>query len=306
MEVRDWTYGEFPDLDRAVEGAVEVATTGDEAGADYVPDVAYARRGGAELHLEVLRPRSRNGFPGALPCMAYVQGSAWGPQNMRRDVPQLARLAARGMVVAMVEYRPSSAAPFPAQVADAQEAVRWIASHAGELGADAGRIVLAGNSSGGHTALMAALVDTSSGEPVPAPMGTGSVPRVRGIIDLYGAVSLMHPDGFPTTLDHHRPESPEGRLMGGIDLRSDRAACERASVTTYLGPGTSLPPVLIAHGTKDRTVSCELSIELYERLRALGLDAELVLLRGADHGGPEFFSEAMVDAYERFVGRCCA
>jgi dipeptidyl aminopeptidase/acylaminoacyl peptidase len=45
---------------------------------------------------------------------------------------------------------------------------------------------------------------------------------------------------------------------------------------------------LLMHGTNDCTVPPGQSQEFYERLQAAGVDATLVLLHGAGHGGPAF------------------
>lgn len=339
MECKAWTYDEFPAFDEDVDGATHIATTGGEVGVRYHRDVPYAELDGMTLCLQILEPVARawNDAPHApWPCVVYVQGSAWREQNVYRDLPQVAELARRGYVVAVVEYRHSGIAPFPAQIHDAQNAIRYLRSHAGDWNIDPARIAVAGNSSGGHTAVFCGLMSAweARGAVAPAPAAPASTPapapadpgatdapasldpeaescypgvsaQVRGIIDLYGAVSLMRADGFPTTIDHHLPSSPEGMLMG-CNLRERPDLCRLASAGEHLVPGLALPSLLIVHGTKDRTVSTRLSVDLYERARACGLDAELYLLDGADHGGPEFFMPALVDVYDAFLKRCLA
>lgn len=53
------------------------------------------------------------------PCLVYVQGSAWMKQNINAKLGMLARLAEKGYVIAVVEYRHSGIASFPAQAIDA-------------------------------------------------------------------------------------------------------------------------------------------------------------------------------------------
>ena len=67
-----------------------------------------------------------------------------------------------------------------------------------------------------------------------------------------------------------------------------------------------LPPVLIFHGTKDRTVNCWESVDLYRRLKECGKETALYLVEGADHGGPEFWTEPMLDIVEAFIRKCLA
>lgn len=312
MELKAWTYEEFPEFTRAVEGAKVQETTGEELACRYIPDMPYGKRGGYKRHLQILLPESRmsrtarldagaNGLAVAagptVPCLVYVQGSAWGKQVCTRDLTQLARLTGRGIAVAIVEYREAELAPFPAQCHDAQAALRFIHRHAKRFGIDPNKLVLGGSSSGGHTAVMAAIVDQEDGAPA-------SALPCRGILNLYGAVSFMHEDGYPSTVDGGQPTSPEGMLMGGVNLHEHPELCQAASAVPNITAETSLPPMLIAHGTKDRTVNCELSAELFEHLRATGHDAELVLVKGADHGGPDFWIPEMIDRYEAFIRRC--
>lgn len=314
MEVKDWKFEEFPEFTEPVEGAQHVATTGDEMGVEYRPDVVYVTRETGDLHLQILIPSTRylrmvrkgeasdegtvleKGFP----CLVYVQGSAWKKQDCYRDLPQLAKLAQRGFVIAVVEYRDSSQASYPAQINDAQRAVRFIHEHAAEFDVDPRKICIGGNSSGGHTAVFSVLVPDEDGAML------RDVAPVCGVIDWYGAVSLMREDGYPTTIDRGLPTSPEGMMMGGVNLREHPELRLEGTATTHIDAATPLCPILIAHGTKDRIVGTINSIDLYKHLRACGHAAELVLVDGADHGGVEFFKPELVDIYECFMRACVA
>jgi len=64
------------------------------------------------------------------------------------------------------------------------------------------------------------------------------------------------------------------------------------------------PPVLILHGTKDKTVACEQSVQLFNALREAGKEATLYLVRGSDHGGQAFWSDEAVDIYDAFIKKC--
>lgn len=306
MELKEWTYEEYPEYAYEVPGAEWLDTTGDEQGVVYLKDVEYARVEDSVLHLQILVPSSRNrkynprsGKPDfRYPCVVYVQGSAWMPQYVYGNLPQLARLAERGYVTAIVEYRHSGIAGFPAQASDARNAIRFLRKHADEFGIDPDRIAVTGDSSGGHTAMWACLLDDDEGI---ANLYPGVSASVSAIINFYGCVSVIPEDAFPSTVNHLKEDSPEGMVMGGVDLSRRPDLCRRLSVECNIRPDTPLPPVLILHGTKDRTVNTKLSVMLYKHLIKCSKEAYLVLLRGADHGGPEFWTPEALDRIDGFL-----
>ena len=59
MEIKDWTYEEYPSFDEEVEGAVRILTSGDEIGTYIYPSVEYANVDGVPLHLLIIKPQSR-------------------------------------------------------------------------------------------------------------------------------------------------------------------------------------------------------------------------------------------------------
>lgn len=89
------------------------------------------------------------------PIFVYVQGSAWMKQNVYRDLPQMAKIAALGYVVVVVEYRGSDVLPPRSRFLMPKTAVRFMKLHGPEYQGDPKRVILAGNSSGDHTAVYA-------------------------------------------------------------------------------------------------------------------------------------------------------
>jgi len=306
MEVRAWEYDEFPPFEDEVEGATWLDTTGDEMGVRYIPNVEYECVDGLSRVLQVLVPSSRNAkaprtdrpATRTYPCVVYVQGSAWMPQDVYGNLPCIARLAERGYVVAVVQYRDSSVATFPAPVQDARNAVRFMRTHASEYAVDPAHMVVMGDSSGGHTAVYAGIMHDDD---TPANLFPGTSAEVSCIVNLYGSTDLTFDDSNPCTVNHNLPDSPEGMEMGGINLREDTAARKLLSVRCNIDENTQIAPVLNFHGTKDRTVNTRCSVLLHQRLVETGHDSALYLLRGADHGGPEFWTPQVLDIVDAFI-----
>ena len=302
MEIKNWGYEEFPEFSEPVKGAVYLQTTGDEKGVRCKANIEYCTVDGHTLHMHLLYPFTRNQQEGVYPCIVFVQGSAWKKQDPLSQVALIARLAERGHVVASVEYRHSKIASFPAQALDTRNAVRFLRLHAKEYGIDPEKMIMMGTSSGGHAAMFAGIIHDDDKETNLFPGTSG---EVKAIIDLYGSVSVMLEDGNPSTLNHHLPDSPEGMEMGGVNLREHPELCRKLSVECNIGPDTKLAPVLIVHGTKDRTVNAKESKILYERLRECNKEAELYFIRGGDHGGAEYWTDEILDIEEAFIKKYC-
>jgi len=180
---------------------------------------------------------------------------------------------------------------------DTRNAIRYMKLHANEYSVDADKMFVAGDSSGGHTAFFSQLIKNDDG----ANLYPQADADVKGIISFYGALSVE--DGMPSTLNHHQADSPEGMEMGGVDLRNNIELCRKMSVECNINENVSLPPVLMFHGTKDRTINPKVSVIVYEALKKYNKDVQLYMLEGADHGGSEFFSDKILDIVEEFLKR---
>lgn len=299
MEIKEWTYEEYPSFDEVVEGAVRIHTTGDEKGTYIYSNVEYANMNGVPLHLQIITPQSRNMNKETekYPCLVYVQGSAWLKQNINAKLGLLARLAEKGYVIAVVEYRDSEMASFPAVAVDTRNAIRFMKLHGSEYMADTENLFVGGDSSGSHAAMFSQIIQDDAQETNLYP---GINADVKGILSFYGANSMMLEDGMPSTLSHHLPNSPEGMQMGGVNLREHPELCRKMSVECNVDENTKLPPVLMFHGTKDRTINPKVSVAVYNRLKQYGKDVKLYFLEGADHGGSEFWTEEVQEIVIRF------
>ncbi|MCF0105429.1 MAG: alpha/beta hydrolase [Holdemanella sp.] len=298
IEVKDYTYETMPEYTDVVEGAKIYEYDLNHIYVDYIPDIIYDIKDGHELHLQILMPKIFNKKNLKFPGIIYVQGSAWMKQDCYRDIPNLSKLAARGYVIAIVEYRHSGIAKFPCPIIDAKNATRFMKANAEIYNMDKNNVFMMGNSSGGHVSSMAGM--TSRTNLFDDPINDETL-DYKGIIDLYGSVELTLEYGFPTTVNHQLPDSPEGMEMGW-NIREHMEETEIANSKTYAG--YDFPPMLIMHGTKDKTVFAQESVNLYEACKKAGNDVQFYLVKGSDHGGPGFVTEGIFDIYEEFFQYC--
>ena len=108
--------------------------------------------GAATIPLRTYRPETQE----PLPLVLYAHGGGWVTGSLESHDKFCRILASRlPAVVASVDYRCAPEHVYPAALDDVAAAWRWARGHSGELGSDATRFAVAGDSSGGN--LVAAL-----------------------------------------------------------------------------------------------------------------------------------------------------
>ena len=111
---------------------------------------------GLQLPLRVYRPPLKDELP---PAMVFFHGGGWVVGTLDTHDPYCRALAHEaGMVVISVDYRLAPEHKFPAAVEDCTTATEWVLTHAQELGVDASRVFVGGDSAGGTLAAVVALL----------------------------------------------------------------------------------------------------------------------------------------------------
>lgn len=115
-----------------------------------------------EIPVRVYRPDG-GGTP---PIVVYYHGGGWTIGDLdTHDEDCRAMTANAGVVTMSVDYRLAPEHRYPAAADDAYAAATWASEHAAELGGDASRLVVAGDSAGGNLAAVTALRARDSGGP---------------------------------------------------------------------------------------------------------------------------------------------
>ncbi|HJP65134.1 MAG TPA: alpha/beta hydrolase [Actinomycetota bacterium] len=92
------------------------------------------------------------------PAVILIHGGSWRRGNKRDLHKQGEYFARRGIASFSINYRLAPRFVWPAQLEDAQAAVKWIRAHADQYGVDPGRIGVFGASAGGQMAAMLAML----------------------------------------------------------------------------------------------------------------------------------------------------
>ncbi len=103
---------------------------------------------GHSVKLYIMKPERVSGKPGVL---LFIHGGVWIVGNFQNHQRLLRDLVVgSGQLGVFVEYTSLPAAKFPTQLEESYAALKWVAEHAGDFGADGSRIAIAGNSVGGN------------------------------------------------------------------------------------------------------------------------------------------------------------
>lgn len=249
--------------------------------------VVYGRGGDRDLRMDLYFSRRRQGVRKAI---VFFHGGGWEKGDYRDRYPGVNYLARRGFLVASVEHRLSPEAPFPAALQDARCAVRFLRAKAKVLGIDGRSVGAFGYSSGGHIALLLAL---SGGHPELEGDGgwAAESSRVQAAVGISARVDLVPRPG--------RGLGPNvRRFLGGTPQ-------EVPDVYALASPYTHVtaddPPVLLIHGGLDTNVPLYHPQLLHERMRALGLDVELIVLPDVGHDVGLVMSRVNRQMFEHFA-----
>jgi acetyl esterase/lipase len=298
-----------------------------------VPAVVYRTQPGYRpLTLDLYLPPATARKPAhGFPLVVYIHGGAlggdWMGGDSRRsgvfvDFPAvLAALAARGYVVAAVDYRLSSVAIFPAQIQDVKAAIKFLRLHAAGYAIDPARAIAWGASAGAHLAALAAV--SCGAQPLeprqttpPAtpenPAGTAAPSDVAvdvsdcvqasvawfGVFDMATIQVQARQDGA-TSRD--QPDAPEWRLLGCFAGQCSEGQLAAASPVAYVNAqcqcsegqlaaaspvayvNAQTPPMLLIVGDQDKTVPQQQTLEMAETLKQAGVEHELMVIPGVGH-----------------------
>lgn len=222
-----------PDQLRESFRGIAEMTSAEAAAMESVQDLVVAGGDGQDLPIRIYRPEdSVDGGP----VVVYFHGGGWVIGSIdTHDEPCRAIAEATSAVVVSVDYRLAPENRFPSAVEDAHAAVVWVAGHAGELGLDAGRVVVAGDSAGGNLAAVVSMMTRDQGGPAVAHQFL-IYPATDFDYETGRWPSLVeNAEGYFLQLDTMRWF--RNHLAGNADLRGDpRAAPIRASDHSGLPP----------------------------------------------------------------------
>jgi acetyl esterase/lipase len=235
-------------------------------------NITYLTASNYESKLDIY---SRRGVTTPQPTVIYFHGGFWAAGSKEGSLMSLLPWMEMGWNVVNVEYRLARVAPAPAAVEDCLCALRYVAAQAKTYNIDTSRIVVTGESAGGHLTLTTAMIPESAGLDRPcATIGT-SLPKVAAAINWFGIADVAD------VIDGPHRANLAVTWLGSLPNRDEIA--KRVSPLTYVRPG--LPPILTIHGDQDQLVPYDQAVRLHAALTKAGVANQLLTIPGGRHGG---------------------
>jgi acetyl esterase/lipase len=211
------------------------------------------------------------------PLLLHMHGGGFMMTNPML-MPQIQGIATDcHCVVVSVDYRLAPETRYPGALEDNYAALKWVHSHAAELGIDRSRIAVGGESAGGgHAASLAIHARDRNKEDVPICFQLLIYPELD---DRTGSTRPA-----PPAIGHFMWTASANRLawssLLGVPAGSSRVPV--AAVPARVASVAGLPPAWIGVGSIDLFV--EEDMEYARRLVHAGVATELLVVRGAFHG----------------------
>ncbi|WP_413701518.1 alpha/beta hydrolase fold domain-containing protein [Psychromonas sp. KJ10-10] len=257
-------------------------------------DIVFKQLDDKTIKLDLYTPKIKQ--QGDRPLLVWVHGGAW-KRGSKDAIPTknpllLNSVLREGYTLAMVNYRLSGEASFPAPVEDINDAINYLHQHAKQYQISADNIVIMGRSAGGHLANLIGASNTVSH------IGFYKKPeyKVSAVVSFFGPTDILalgNKGKRPTTAG-----SSVSRFLGTIPSQAPELA-KQASPTYYISEKS--PAFMMLHGDLDRRVPLDQSVKMKALLDKYGVDNKLLIEKGVGHSAPIFDTNKYVPDVVSFI-----
>lgn len=238
------------------------------------------------------------------PAIVFIHGGGWTSGSADVFFPHVRYFAYRRMVAFSIEYRlmtPNGTSVTDC-IADCKSAIRYIRTHAQELNVDVNKIVVCGDSAGGHLAACLGVID-----------GFDDLADDKNVNFKANVMILFNP-GLDLTVPSW-VKIPIGgaaieknaTLQQQIPTKQQLELAKKVSPIFNIHKG--VPPTLLMHGLDDKVILPEQSIRFNEIMKQAGNRCELILLPATRHAfvmtnytATEYSVVSAICAADRFLG----
>ena len=234
-------------------------------------DVEYTAVGGRSLSARIYRPEGPGPFPGAV----EIHGGAWNGLDHLADDALNRELARRGVFVAALEFRQGAEGAFPASVRDVVAGIGWLRENRDRFALS--RIGALGNSSGGHLAMLAALMPD---EPPLTDASGPAAPALDFVVLCWPVIDPVRRYEWARA-DGNRPDLAAKHLDYWANVETMALGSPQHIVAE--SRHRHLPPVLIVYGDQDENLAPGMVPAFVDTYRSAGGLIVPALFEGRPH-----------------------
>ncbi|HSM71619.1 MAG TPA: alpha/beta hydrolase [Anaerolineales bacterium] len=250
---------------------------------------------GRDLLCDIWRPADGN-VSGL--AMVFFHGGSWTALDKDFGTrPFFRHLAAQGHTVMDVSYRLCPEVDFFGMMEDVKRAVAWMKENASRYAVNPEKIVIAGNSTGGHIAMLGGYAPNHP-ELTPEDL-IGIDLSVCGVISFYGPTDMLNgyslwnvkqrSEKLPPVSIGSKLDPNKAFLYGGLTNlflgghpEDIPEVYQLASPTTHVHHNS--PPTLLIQGDKDLLVPLKTTLAHFKKLVECGVPAIKVVYPWTEHG----------------------
>jgi len=244
--------------------------------------------------LDLYKAKNNSGDSSLAPVVVFYTGGAWCIGYKMWGALMARALTHAGILVVIPDYRNYPCARVPEMVDDVEKSLLWVKHHVREYGGDPNKIVVVGQSAGGHLActlfLKKAMELVESEESVDASAITlqhANLEETKECLentfrptDFCGFISLSAPydlDAMQSTFRRHGlDEDIVDRVFDGQGDAYTPTRIARECQRQHYDLSGKIPPMTIIHGTADITVPYHGSSTFHRQLGAVVNDETAV------------------------------
>jgi acetyl esterase/lipase len=281
-----------------VGGALAAA---DELSFQRTEDVIYGRKFGTALTMDVFTPAKANGA-----AVVWAVSGGWFSTHDAIQPVLIAAFLKHGYTVFAVVHGSQPKFTIPDAIADMNRAVRFIRFHAKKYAIDPERIGITGASAGGHLSLMIGTAGTKGDAKAKDQIDKTSS-RVQAVACFFpptdflnygekGKVALGRGtlSNFKAPFDFHELDPKTRSFVPILDEKRVLDIGKQISPINHVSADD--PPTLIIHGDADKLVPIQQAEVIIAKFKEVGVPAELVVRKGAQHGWPTLLQDTAICA----------
>ena len=225
-------------------------------------DVEYQRQAGKPWLARIYQPKGSGPFP----TIVDVHGGAWHNGDRTNNAGVDRALAAKGVVVAALDFHQPPEAGYPASICDVNLAVRWLKAHAAEFNGMTA-VGAFGNSSGGHQVVLSALRPRHAAyATLPLPNHPEIDASIAYVIAAWPVICPLYRFRFAKEFNR------EEHIKAHIDYWGNEDAMAEGSPQTILDKDekVELPPILFLMKANDKNHPLEMQERFIASYRKRG------------------------------------